>query len=776
MKVTKQEILEDYKIAILSRELSMAGRREVLNGRAKFGVFSDGKELPQIVMSKFIKKGDFVVGYYREQTTALKLGIITPHNFFAQIYAHADIKKEPSSGGRSMVNHISTRLVDNNCEWISSVDKYNFCCDISSLAGQFPKAIGLAQASNIFKTTLKGVNGTEKFSDNGKEVVFATTGDGTTSEGIFFETINAISVLQVPLIIPIWDDGYSISVPQSYQTPKKCLSDVLSGFEKTKEDEKGIKIIKCNAYDYVELLEAFEKAQFYAREKSIPTVVHVINCTQPQGHSTSGSHEKYKSKERLSWEKNYDCIKIFENWCLENGAITEKEAEKIKKETKILVRKSQREAFNSYKQQFEKPQDELVEILNILSPSSSFIFEQLNHIENMDKPSYNVMISIAKRILLYENKELPLLSEWIEKYINKIENIYDTYTYSEKKNTIKNIVYVKPKYDEEKYVDGREIIRDSFDKFLENYPEIFIFGQDCGKLGDVNHGLEGLQEKYGEERVFDCGIREVTILGQGTGMSMRGLKPIAEIQYLDYLVYALQHITDDIACLHYRTCGQQKAPIIIRTRGHRLEGIWHSGSPIAMILNSIRGMYLAVPRNFTQASGIYNTILKTENPAIVIEPLNRYRDKEKYPSNIGDFYVPIGVPEIINKGNDITLVTYGSCCKIALDAASELKALGISLEVIDVQTLLPFDKKNIIIESIKKTNKVIFFDEDMPGGTTAFMLDMVLTKRNGYKYLDAKPITISAKPHRPPYGNDGDYASKPSVDSIFEACSQIINE
>ena len=775
----KEEILEDYRVAFTSRECSIIGRREVLTGKASFGIFGDGKELPQIAMAKFFKKGDFRSGYYRDQTFMLSLNEVTPKQFFAGLYAHTDINYDPMSAGRQMGSSFSTHSLDVDYNWVNLNNQYNSSADLSPTGSQMPRLLGLAQASKIYKEIK--ISDSEKFTKNGNEIAWGTIGDAATSEGHFFESINAAGVMQIPMIISIWDDNYGISVPAEYQTTKGDISEVLKGFKRDK-NSNGFEIFKVKGWDYVELMKTYEKAEKICRNEHIPVIIHVNELTQPLGHSTSGSHERYKSEERLNWERDYDCIKKMREWILENKIVKSKDLDKIESDSKKSVSESKIEAKRNSVNQTINNISELNTIIkeniNSSNPDISAILDKLNKIkEPYKRDLFASANKIIRLLMLEKNSESNLLKEWLGKLHVKTQYDYSSHLYSESKYNPSNISVVNPIYDENsEMVDGRIVLRENFRKILENHDNVVIFGQDSGKIGGVNQGLEGLQDIFGESRVFDTGIREATIIGQGIGLSLRGLRPIAEIQYLDYLLYSIQILSDDLATLHYRTRGKQKAPLIVRTRGHRLEGIWHSGSPMGGMINLLRGIYLLVPRNMTIAAGFYNALLKGDQPAIVVECLNGYRSKEKIPNNIGEFTVQIGRVEKIKTGSDITVVSYGSTLKIVEKAATELEKFNISCEIIDCQSLIPFDLDNNICESIKKTNRVIIIDEDFSGGASAYILDNLINKQNIYDYLDSKPHTLSAQDHRPAYGTDGDYFSKPSIDEVFNKIYSIMNE
>ncbi|CAL2076021.1 thiamine pyrophosphate-dependent enzyme [Tenacibaculum sp. 190524A02b] len=789
----KNEVLNDYKIARISRECSFLGRREVLTGKAKFGIFGGGKEVPQLAMAKAFKKGDFRSGYYRDQTFMMAIGELTAQQFFAGLYAHTDIELEPMSAGRQMGGHFATHSIDENGNWKNLTQQYNSSADISPTAGQMPRLLGLAQASKIYKNVKELENHTN-FSNNGNEVAWGTIGNASTSEGLFFETINAAGVLQVPMVMSVWDDEYGISVHAKHQTTKESISEVLKGF---KRDNKanGYEIFVVNGWDYVKLVDTYNKASKIAREEHVPVLIHVKELTQPQGHSTSGSHERYKTKERLQWEQDFDCIAQMRKWILEfelqdeDGEIlkfvdSEETLINIEKEAKKEVSKAKRDAWASFTGEIKAEAKTVISILDNLankSANSSFISKLSNDLKAINEPIRKDVITTARKALRYVKDEIlpekTALQNFIKSYIDEAYSMYSTHLTSETAEATASITELAPTYsDDQKVVDARIIMRDNFEAILKKHPEVVIFGEDAGFIGDVNQGLEGLQDKFGELRVADTGIREATILGQGIGMAMRGLRPIAEIQYLDYLLYALQIISDDLATLRYRTFGKQKAPVIIRTRGHRLEGIWHAGSPMGGIINNVRGIHVLVPRNMTKAAGFYNTLLEGDDPALVVECLNGYRLKEELPTNLGEFKTPIGVVETVKEGTDITIVSYGSTLRIVQEAARDLTQVGINVEIIDAQSLLPFDINHDTVKSVAKTNRLLVIDEDVPGGASAYLLQEILETQNAYKYLDSKPATLTSKAHRPAYGTDGDYFSKPSAEDIFEKVYEIMHE
>jgi pyruvate/2-oxoglutarate/acetoin dehydrogenase E1 component/TPP-dependent pyruvate/acetoin dehydrogenase alpha subunit len=786
----KNEILNDYRIACESREASLLGRREVLTGKAKFGIFGDGKEVAQLAMAKYFQPGDFRSGYYRDQTFMFATGNLTLQQWFAGLYAHTDLDAEPTSAGRQMGGHFATRSLNPDGTWKDLTKIKNSSADISPTAGQMPRLLGLAQASKVYRHN-KLIQSPNKFSNGGNEVAFGTIGDASTSEGLFWETINAAGVLQVPMVMSVWDDGHGISVPKKYQTTKESISEVLKGFQR-ENGSNGYEIFKTKGWDYAHLCQTYEKAVAIAREQHVPVLIHVEEVTQPQGHSTSGSHERYKSKERLQWEIDFDCIKKMREWILSTEfnidgkkqklALAE-ELDAIENNAKKAVRDAKTAAWNAYLADIKLDLTQAVQLMDNLAAASgnTEVTAIRNALTASIDPIRKDIISAVKKSLRAtrgnDSSAREELKKWLEIAMRQNYNRYSSTLYNETASSALNIPATPATYDADAaMVDGRELLRYNFEKIFSKYPETLVFGEDAGKLGDVNQGLEGMQEKFGELRVSDTGIREATILGQGIGMAMRGLRPIAEIQYLDYLLYALQIMSDDLATLQYRTKGGQKAPLIVRTRGHRLEGIWHSGSPMGMIVHALRGVHVCVPRNMTQAAGMYNTLLKSDDPALIVEPLNGYRLKEKLPNNLGEYCVPIGIPEVLNSGTDITIVSYGSTLRIAQEAVSQLAQVGISAELIDVQTLLPFDIHHSIVESIKKTNRVLFLDEDVEGGASAFMMQQVLEVQGAYQYLDSAPRTLTAKDHRPAYGSDGDYFSKPNAEDIFDAVYSLMHE
>ncbi len=779
----KNTILADYQLAHESRQASLIGRREVLTGKAKFGIFGDGKEVAQIAMAKVFRNGDFRSGYYRDQTFMFAIGALTIEQFFAQLYANPDVEAEPSSAGRSMNGHYSTRNINADGSWKNLMEQKNSSADISPTAGQMPRLLGLAYASKLYRENPDLQNKYEKFTNNGNEVAFGTIGDASTSEGLFWETINAAGVLQVPMAVSVWDDGYGISVPAKYQTTKQNISEVLQGFERTEEKE-GYQIFTVKGWDYPALCETYERAISLCREHHVPVLIHVKEVTQPQGHSTSGSHERYKSKERLEWELEYDCLRKMREWIIETAIANEEELEQIEADAKKSTADARKRAWDSFMNPIKNEISEvaaMIEKVSSESPKAVFLSKVKTELTaTIDPQRRDVFMAIKKalRITRGENTgSRAQLLRWLEDQQKVNDDRYSSALYSETEGSALKVEPVEIKYDTEAAsVDGREVLQANFDVIFEKNPLVVAFGEDLGKIGDVNQGFAGLQDKYKETRIVDTGIREATIAGQGIGLAMRGFRPIAEIQYLDYLLYAIQILSDDLATLQYRTKGGQKAPVIIRTRGHRLEGIWHSGSPMGMIIGSLRGIHVLVPRNMTQAAGFYNTMLASDEPALIIEPLNGYRLKEKLPANPGEFKIPLGKPEIIEEGTDVTLVTYGSCCRIAQEALPQLREAGISVEIIDVQTLLPFDLNHSIKKSLEKTNKLLVLDEDVPGGASAYILQQILEVQKGYYYLDTEPSTLTAKAHRPAYGSDGDYFSKPSADDVYDAVYKLMQD
>ncbi len=776
----KTEVFHDYKTAVVSRECSLLGRREVLTGKAKFGIFGDGKEVPQLALAKAFKNGDFRSGYYRDQTFMMAIGQLSVHEFFAGLYGHSDINFDPMSAGRQMGGHFATHSLDEKGNWKNLTIQKNSSSDISPTAGQMPRLLGLAQASKIYRK-VKGITISPNFSINGNEVAWGTIGNASTSEGIFFETINAAGVLQVPMVMSVWDDAYGISVHAKHQTTKENISEILKGFQRD-ENANGYEILTVNGWDYPSLVEVYEKASEIAREEHVPVLIHVKELTQPQGHSTSGSHERYKSKERLEWETEFDCNTKMREWLIANELATAEELDHIETESKKEVLEGKKMAWAAFLSPIKKEQEKLVSLLQNIAKSNQnkvSIEKAATDLAAIKEPIFKDILIVARKTirLVINDSEKNQLSDFITSFQNQIQPKFSSHLHSESKQNVLESKAILPTYtNDSELVDARLILRDNFDALFSKYPEALIFGEDAGNIGDVNQGLEGMQEKYGELRVADVGIREATIIGQGIGMAMRGLRPIAEIQYLDYLLYGIQIMSDDLATLQYRTAGRQKSPLIIRTRGHRLEGIWHSGSPMGMIINAIRGIHVLVPRNMVKAAGFYNTLLDCDEPALVIECLNGYRLKEKMPTNLGEFKTPIGFVETIKSGKDMTVVSYGSTLRIIEQAANELLEFGIAIEIIDVQSLLPFDLNKDIAKSVAKTNRLLIVDEDVPGGASAYILQQIINEQKSYFHLDSQPQTLTAKAHRPAYGTDGDYFSKPSAEDVFEKVYSMMNE
>lgn len=786
----KNEVIADYKLACLSREASLLGRREVLTGKAKFGIFGDGKELAQIALAKQFRNGDFRSGYYRDQTLMMAIGQLNIQQYFAGLYGETNVDLEPQSAGRQMGGHYSTRNLDEKGNWLNLMEQKNSSGDISPTAGQMPRLLGLAQASKVYRNhpELKELEAFQKFTNGGNEVAFGTIGDASTSEGPFWETINAAGVLQVPMVMSVWDDGFGISVSRDKQTTKGSISEALAGMQRT-ADKPGYEIFTTKGWDYAHLVETYEKAVKIAREEHVPVLVHVQEVNQPQGHSTSGSHERYKSEERLQWEHDFDCNNKFKEWILGfevdgTRIASAEELEQIEKDAKKQVRDDKNAAWKDFTDALKSDLSEAISIFQAVAAESvevEFIQTEITALQKAMDPIRKDILGAARKVLRMIRKEniqsKAMLAAWIQQKIEENKLRYSSHLYSESEFNAVKIEGLSPAFaDDVKMEDGRIILRDNFRAIFQKYPETLVFGEDAGKIGGVNQSLEGMQEEFGELRVSDVGIRECTIIGQGIGMAMRGLRPIAEIQYLDYLLYAIQIMSDDLSTVQYRTKGGQKAPLIVSTRGHRLEGIWHSGSPMGMIVNSLRGMYVCVPRNMTKAAGFYNTLLIGDEPALVIEPLNGYRTKERMPVNMGEFRTPLGIPEIVSEGSDITLVSYGSTFNLCEQACKLLAEHGISVELIDAQTLIPFDVNHMIKDSVKKTNRLLIVDEDVSSGATAYMLDKILVEQKAYFHLDSAPETLSAKDHRPPYGSDGDYFSKPAIEDIFEKVYEIMSE
>ncbi len=776
LKEFKEKVINDYRTVSLSREISVMGRRDVLSGKGKFGIFGDGKELPQVVLSHFFKNGDYRSGYYRDGTLLLAQELLSPREIFSTVYGHADVTYERMSGGRQMAGHFLSEMINSSKEWINQTNIKNHISDVSPLATQMSRLVGLGLASKIYR--YNKIKNSSKFSNNGNEIVWGSIGNASTSQGVFFESVNACGVLQIPAVISIWDDEYGISVDNKYHTTKESISKALNGFKLTK-NQSGIEILKVKGWDYASLMKTYSYAENIARNYHVPVIIHVTELTQPLGHSTSGSHERYKSKERLDWEKSNDCNLKFKEWIIENKLCSQKKLQNIDNEIKKYVTEEKRLAWEYYQRPFLKSRDELLDIFNLFE--NDYIKSELKKkVESLEEVNFSELLKISRNTIydldssndIIKNK----LLEWNKSKMKLLSEKYSTDLYSIDINDLLKKNFTPPAYDNPNEVDGRIILRDNFDELLKNHDNLFIFGEDVGKIGDVNQGLEGLQKKYGKNRVFDTGIRESTIVGQAIGMALRGLKPIAEIQYLDYILYALQILSDDVATMSYRTHGRQKAPIIIRTRGHRLEGIWHSGSPLGGMINFLRGILILTPRNMTKAAGFYNSLVKLDQPAIVIEPLNGYRTKEKIPSNIGKLETPIGEVDIIKKGKDLTIISYGSTLNIVEKVGQKLLDYDIDCEIIDLQSLIPFDISHRIKKSVEKTNRILIVDEDMPGGASSYILQELLNTQKIYNKLDSEPNLLTAKEHRPPYSSDGDYSSKPSFEDIFEKVYEIMNE
>ena len=777
----KATVIKDYTTAVTSRECSLLGRREVLTGKAKFGIFGDGKEVPQLAMAKAFQKGDWRSGYYRDQTFMMAIDELTVENFFAGLYAHADIQSDPMSAGKQMGGHFGTHSLDDQGKSKNLLEQYNSSADISPTAGQMPRLLGLAQASKIFRH-VEGIN-QESLSQSGNEVAWGTIGNASTSEGMFFETINAAGVLQVPMVISIWDDDYGISVHAKHQTTKENISEILSGFQRT-ETEAGYEIIRVKGWDYPALIDAFEQAGKIAREEHVPVILHVTELTQPQGHSTSGSHERYKSKDRLNWEREYDCNAKMREWMIDNQIATDDELQELEKKIKRNVREGKRKAWDAFLNPIKEEKKKVTKLLEVLikeSANGQFINPIKKNLADEKDALKSDVLAAARKALRFVTQEqsesISALKSWVSTYLEDEQKNYSSHVFNEFEHKATRVPVIEPRYSlEAKTVDARIVLRDNFDALFSKYPESLVFGEDTGTIGDVNQGLEGLQNKYGELRVADAGIRETTIVGQGIGLALRGLKPIAEIQYLDYILYAIATLSDDLATLRYRTHGKQTAPVIIRTRGHRLEGIWHSGSQMGALLGLLRGIYILTPRNMTKAAGFYNTLMQSDEPAVIVECLNGYRLKEKLPENLAEFTTPIGQIEVLREGKDLTVLSYGSTLRLVQQAAQELQASGIDVEILDAQSLLPFDLNHDTVKSIAKTNRILVVDEDMPGGASAYLMQHILDEQKAFRYLDSAPQTLSAQPHRPAYGTDGDYFSKPSAEDIFEKIYEIMHE
>ncbi len=781
ISLTPEQIIRDYRLAFQSREASLMGRREVMGGKAKFGIFGDGKEVAQLAMAKAFRKGDWRSGYYRDQTLMFALGMSNLHEFFAQLYAHADVHADPATAGRAMNAHFATRCLNTDGEWRNLAERFNSSADVSPTGSQMPRLVGLGYASRLFRE-LKELHAFTQFSKKGAEIAFGTIGNATCAEGMFWESLNAIGVLNAPVLLSIWDDHYGISVPNEHQVAKN-ISELLAGFQKN-SNSNGFEIFAAKGWDYPELVATYLEAEQITRNQHIPTIIHVVELTQPQGHSTSGSHERYKPEDRLRWEMEFDCIKKMREWMLAEGLVSADELDRMEEEDAGLVRKVRDEAWEAYQSPIRHEMNQVVEIINELTNESRHS-ERLTGIKNrlQSKPypqRRDLLAAVRETLVALRDESSPgkqKLIDWKKQQEKINTERYGSHLYSQSKESALKVEEIKPVYSEHSpIVNGFEVLNACFDAALAREPRLIAFGEDMGRLGDVNQGFKGLQEKYGALRVSDTGIRECTIIGQAIGMAMRGLRPLAEIQYLDYVLYALQIMSDDLATLHWRTAGGQKAPVIIRTRGHRLEGIWHAGSPMAGIIHLCRGIHVCVPRDMTRAAGFYNTLLRSDEPGLVVEVLNGYRQKERIPDNIAEFTVPLGVPEVLKEGTDVTIVTYGACCRIVMEAAGLLQQTGVHAEVIDVQTLLPFDLHGNILDSLKKTSRIVFVDEDVPGGATAYMLQEVIEKQGGYHFLDSAPRTISAKAHRPAYGSDGDYFSKPNLEQIFETVYEIMHE
>lgn len=780
--LTRDAILADYRLVYESRQASLLGRKDVMGGRAKFGIFGDGKELAQIAAARAFQRGDFRSGYYRDQTFVAALGELRWTEFFAQLYAHTDLAHDPNTAGRSMNGHFATRWLDEQGHWRNQTDFYNSVCDIAPTAGQIPRSVGLAYASKLYRENPDLANMTQ-FSRQGNEVIFATIGDASTSQGMFWETMNAAGVLQVPLLMSVWDDGYGISVPVELQTTKASISKAMAGFQRDEHDP-GFAIFTVRGWDYPALIDTYERAAHICRTEHVPVLVHVQELTQPQGHSTSGSHERYKSPERLTWEREHDCNQQFRNWILTHEYATEEELTAIEKEAQAATRDARNAAWKAYQEPIKADQEQASDLLQQAArnhPKAAELMALRQELQKNTSPLYRDSFSVVRKAIRLLRADTgpgkQRLLTWLKEAEALNEDRFSSHLYSQSDESPLRVQPVAPHYsDSSPMLDGYLVMQHYFDSLFGREARAVAIGEDVGHIGDVNQGFAGLQEKYGHLRITDTGIRETTIIGQGIGLAMRGLRPIVEIQYFDYIFYALATLTDDLATLLYRTKGGQKAPVIIRTRGHRLEGIWHSGSPMGAMLNSLRGIHVLVPRNMVQAAGFYNTLIKSDDPALLVECLNGYRLKERLPDNLDTFCLPLGVPDLLREGSDVTVVTYGSMCRIVLEAANQLADVGISVEVIDVQTLLPFDRTGTIVESLKKTSRVLFADEDFPGGATAYMLQQTLDAQNGYQYLDAPPRTLSAKAHRPPYGSDGDYFSKPNVDDVFDSVYAIMTE
>jgi 2-oxoisovalerate dehydrogenase E1 component len=783
LSLSSEEILQDYRLAYRSRQASLIGRREVMSGKAKFGIFGDGKEVPQLAMARAFKPGDFRSGYYRDQTFMLATGQTSLEEFFAQLYAHADSQAEPASGGRAMNAHFGTRLLNPDGSWKDIANRYNSSSDVSPTGSQMPRLVGLAYASRLYRE-LEDLKKFKEFSNDGNEIAFGTIGNATTAEGVFWEAINAIGVLRSPVLISIWDDEYGISVHNRHQVVKENISELLRGFQREEGSRDGFEIFTVRGWDYPALVETYLEVSDIVRKEHVPAIIHVNELTQPQGHSTSGSHERYKTRERLAWESEYDCLKQFRLWVLSNGIVEEAELLEMEAEDRREAEQSRKRAWESYQSPIKEDRQQVLQLIEQVasqSPAQGALQEISSRLRDNPNPlRRDIMVALRETLTSTKEEDNPARSaliDWKNEFDAVNEQRFGSHLYSQSPGSALNVPEVKAvTSDDSPVLQGYEILNAFFDAAFARDPRLIVFGEDVGQLGDVNQGLRGLQEKYGTLRVSDTGIRENTIVGQAIGLALRGLRPIAEIQYLDYLLYALQILSDDLATLHWRTAGGQKAPVIVRTRGHRLEGIWHSGSLMAGIIHLVRGMHVLVPRDMVQAAGFYNTLLKSDEAALVVEVLNGYRMRETLPDNIGEFTLPVGVPEVLREGDDITLVTYGATCRIVMEASQLLSKTGIEAEVIDVQSLLPFDIHRRILDSLKETGRIVFIDEDVPGGTTAYMLQEVLEKQGGYSWLDSQPRTLPGKPHRPAYGSDGDYWSKPNVEQVFETAYEMMHE
>ncbi|WP_298145521.1 alpha-ketoacid dehydrogenase subunit alpha/beta [Flavobacterium sp.] len=771
----KKAVLDDYKLAVTSRECSLLGRKEVLSGKAKFGIFGDGKEVPQLALAKAFQNGDFRSGYYRDQTFMMAIGALNIETFFAGLYGNTDLNLEPMSAGRQMGGHFATHSLDENGNWKNLAEQKNSSADISPTAGQMPRLLGLAEASKYYRQ-LTDWDEASKFSNQGNEVAWGTIGNASTSEGLFFETINAAGVLQVPMVMSVWDDEYGISVHAKHQTTKESISEILAGFQRT-ESKKGFEVLTVKGWDYAALIKTYEEAARIARTEHVPVLIHVQELTQPQGHSTSGSHERYKSAERLKWEQEFDCIRQMRLWMIATNIANPEELDALESDIKKDVLEGKKQAWKSFLDPIKAEVQQLLEIVTQMPGLSQELIDNIADLKATREPIRKDILSLARKILRKTSANNEQLRAWTVAYAEKCQLLFSSNLFSESDKNIASIPEIAPILDANaETVDARIVLRDNFDALFTKYPQALIFGEDSGNIGDVNQGLEGLQQKFGAHRVADVGIREATILGQGIGLAMRGLRPIAEIQYLDYLLYAIQIMSDDLATLQYRTKGKQKAPVIIRTRGHRLEGIWHSGSPMGMIINAVRGIHVLVPRNMTKAAGFYNALMLADEPALVVECLNGYRLKEQLPENPGEYTTPIGIVEVLREGKDITVVSYGSTLRLVQAAATELAEQGIEVEIVDLQSLLPFDLTHICGASVSKTNRLLVVDEDVPGGASAYILQKIVEDQNAYRFLDCKPQTLTAKHHRPAYGTDGDYFSKPSTDDIIEKILDMLAE